>query len=263
MTAVVRSGRLALGPHCVEFEEAVARYVGVRHAVAVNSGTAALHLLVRGLGIGIGDEVLVPSFTFVASVNAILYERATPALSTSIRYIQSRPCHLGTEDHSAHKAIMAWTLWATGPWMPTPRSPPSQTGLIDDASRGLALKPRQNSGAWLRAAFAFYPNKQKPPARGVIVTDNDDWPIREERAQPGQRSGPWLEHVRLGFNYRLYRVSAALDCSQFKRLDGTTPASSVAAMYEEKLRDIAGLFASVEPSVRMSCLFMDHPSAGH
>ena len=75
---VLRSGRLALGPRAVEFERLMAEYVGVRHAVALSSGTAALHLIVRALGIGSGDEVLVPSFTFAASVNAILYEGATP-----------------------------------------------------------------------------------------------------------------------------------------------------------------------------------------
>ncbi|MDH7578276.1 MAG: aminotransferase class I/II-fold pyridoxal phosphate-dependent enzyme [Bacillota bacterium] len=75
---VLRSGRLALGLRALEFERIVAEYVGVQHAVAVSSGTAALHLIVRALGIGPGDEVLVPSFTFAASVNAVLYEGATP-----------------------------------------------------------------------------------------------------------------------------------------------------------------------------------------
>src|SRR5205085_4186691 len=75
---VLRSGRLALGPAAAEFEHRLAEYVGVRHAVAVSSGTAALHLIVRSLGLGPGDEVLVPSFTFAASVNAVLFEGATP-----------------------------------------------------------------------------------------------------------------------------------------------------------------------------------------
>src|SRR5436190_23835114 len=75
---VLRSGRLALGARTVEFERRIAEYIGVRHAVAVNSGTAALHLIVRALGLGPGDEVLVPSFTFAASVNALLFEGATP-----------------------------------------------------------------------------------------------------------------------------------------------------------------------------------------
>ncbi|WP_222592002.1 DegT/DnrJ/EryC1/StrS family aminotransferase, partial [Oceanithermus desulfurans] len=75
---VVRSGRLALGPKTVAFEQDMAEYIGVKHAVAVSSGTAALHLLVRALNMGPGDEVLVPSFTFAASVNALLYEGAKP-----------------------------------------------------------------------------------------------------------------------------------------------------------------------------------------
>ncbi|MGC8718364.1 MAG: DegT/DnrJ/EryC1/StrS family aminotransferase, partial [bacterium] len=75
---VLRSGRLALGPKAREFEEMMANYIGVKCAVAVSSGTAGLHILVRALGIGPGDEVLVPSFTFAASVNVILYERAVP-----------------------------------------------------------------------------------------------------------------------------------------------------------------------------------------
>jgi perosamine synthetase len=75
---VLRSGRLALGPHSIEFEQRLADYVGVRHAIAVSSGTAALHLIVRALGVGPQDEVLVPSFTFAASVNAFLYEGARP-----------------------------------------------------------------------------------------------------------------------------------------------------------------------------------------
>src|SRR5713101_6056604 len=75
---VLRSGRLSLGPKIEAFEEAFSQYLGVRHAVAVSSGTAALHLIVKVLGLGPGDEVLVPSFTFAASVNALLYEGATP-----------------------------------------------------------------------------------------------------------------------------------------------------------------------------------------
>ena len=75
---VLQSGRIALGPKATEFEESIAKYAGVKYAVAVSSGTAGLHILVRALGIGSGDEVLVPSFTFASTVNVILYERATP-----------------------------------------------------------------------------------------------------------------------------------------------------------------------------------------
>src|ERR1700722_14685843 len=76
---VLRSGHLSLGPRVAEFEQAFAEYVGTRYAIAVNSGTSALHLCVRALGIGAGDEVLTTSFSFVASVNCLLYEQAAPA----------------------------------------------------------------------------------------------------------------------------------------------------------------------------------------
>src|SRR5260370_39594949 len=75
---VLRSGRLSLGPKIEAFEAAISQYIGVRHAVAVSSGTAALHLIVKALGLGPGDEVLVPSFTFAASVNFLLYENVIP-----------------------------------------------------------------------------------------------------------------------------------------------------------------------------------------
>src|SRR5215470_16981529 len=75
---VLASGRLSLGPRLPEFEQAVADYCGARHAIAVSSGTSGLHLVVRALGIGEGDEVITPSFSFVASANAVLYERARP-----------------------------------------------------------------------------------------------------------------------------------------------------------------------------------------
>jgi len=78
---VLRSGRLALGPRAEEFEQRIAEYAGVPHAVVVSSGTAALHLILKGLACGPGDEVLVPSFTFAASVNAILYVGASPPCS--------------------------------------------------------------------------------------------------------------------------------------------------------------------------------------
>src|SRR5580658_7849698 len=78
VVSVLRTPRLSIGPKMVEFEESIARFVGAPHAVAVSSGTAGLHLCLRALGIGEGDEVILPSFTFIAAGNAILYERARP-----------------------------------------------------------------------------------------------------------------------------------------------------------------------------------------
>ena len=97
---VLRSGRLSLGPAQERFEDLLARYCGVKHAVAVSSGTAALHLLVRAMGVGPGDEILVPSFTFAASVNCILYEGAVPVFVDTSGDLQSRPSGPGAQDHT-------------------------------------------------------------------------------------------------------------------------------------------------------------------
>ena len=105
---VLKSGRLALGPKAKEFEEMMAEYIGVKYAIAVSSGTSALHILARALDIGPGDEVLVPSFTFVSSVNAILYERAEPVfVDIEPETYNLDPEDLETKVTPKTKAIMA------------------------------------------------------------------------------------------------------------------------------------------------------------
>ncbi|WP_456481001.1 DegT/DnrJ/EryC1/StrS family aminotransferase, partial [Oceanithermus sp.] len=159
---VVRSGRLALGPKTVAFEQLTADYVGVKHAVAVSSGTAALHLIVRALGIGPGDEVLVPSFTFAASVNAILYERATPVFVD----IEPETYNLDPEDLERKitkrtKAIMAVDIFGhPAEWDEILRIA-DKYGLkvIDDSCEALGAeyKGRKIGQFGDAAAFAFYP----------------------------------------------------------------------------------------------------------
>jgi perosamine synthetase len=261
VAAVVRSGRLALGPKCLEFEESLAQYVGVRHAVAVSSGTAALHLLVRGLGIGEGDEVLVPSFTFAASVNAILYERATPVfVDIEPDTYNLDPADLEGKITSRTRAVMAVDVFGhPAPWRELSEIR-SRHGLavIDDACEGLGAEYQgRKLGAFgSGAAFAFYPNKQITAGEGgVIVTDDDDLAeyARSARNQ-GRGDGPWLEHARLGYNYRLDDMSAALVGSQLGRIEEVLrKRAHVAAMYAERLAGVAGVrLPHVDPSVRMS-----------
>ncbi len=261
VTAVVRSGRLALGPKCGEFEDLLAQYVGVRHAIAVNSGTAALHLLVRGLGVGPGDEVLVPSFTFAASVNAILYEHAKPVFVDVTDDIYNLDlADLERKVTPRTKAVMAVDVFGHPvPWDPL-IAIASQYGLaiIDDACEGLGAEYRgKKLGSFgSGAAFAFYPNKQITAGEGgVIVTDDDALAeyARSARNQ-GRGNGPWLEHPRLGFNYRLDEMSAALVASQFRRLEELLhKRTRVAKLYAQRLEGIGGIrLPIVEPHVRMS-----------
>ena len=261
VSAVVRSGRLALGPACAEFEQTLAGYVGVRHAVAVSSGTAALHLLVRGLGISDGDEVLVPSFTFAASVNAILYERAVPVfVDVEPETYNLDPADLEGKITPRTKAIMAVDVFGhPAPWNELGEIA-SRHGLavIDDACEGLGAKyhGRKLGSFGSGAAFAFYPNKQITAGEGgVIVTDSDDLAgyARSARNQ-GRGDGPWLEHARLGFNYRLDEMSAALVGSQLRRIDELLRRrAQVAALYTARLGSNEGMrLPKVMPSATMS-----------
>ncbi len=259
---VVRSGRLALGPKTEEFENNIAEYVGVRHAVAVSSGTAALHLIVRAMEIGPGDEVLVPSFTFAASVNAILYEGATPVFVD----IEPDTYNLSPEDltnkvSSKTKAIMAVDVFGHPvEWDEIlPIADKYGLRIIDDSCEALGAeyKGRRAGQFGDAAAFAFYPNKQITTGEGgMIVTNNDDIAIlaRSLRNQGRGRMGSWLEHERLGYNYRMSEMSAALGVAQLARIDSLLAArEAVASTYNEELADVQGIeLPKVRSHVKMS-----------
>lgn len=241
---VLRSGRLALGPKTQEFEQMIADYVGVKYTVAVNSGTSALHLIVRSLGIGPGDEVLVPSFTFASSVNAIIYEGATPV------FIDIEPetynldiCELEKKITPRTKAIMAVDIFGhPSDWDEiTKISREHQLRVIDDSCEALGseYKGRKIGQFGDAAAFAFYPNKQITTGEGgIIVTNNKEIAdlCRSMRNQGRGDMGVWLKHERLGYNYRMDEMSAALGVSQLKRIEKfLLKREQVAHWYNERL----------------------------
>ena len=259
---VVRSGRLALGPKTEEFERLVADYVGVKHAVAVSSGTAALHLIVRALGIGPGDEVLVPSFTFASSANVILFERATPVFVD----IEPATYNLDPEDLEQKvtprtKAIMAVDVFGhPAEWDEILRiAEKYDLKIIDDSCEALGAeyKGRKLGQFGDAAAFAFYPNKQMTTGEGgVVVTNNTEiaQTCRSLRNQGRGEMGAWLEHERLGYNYRMTEMSAALGVSQIRRIEEIlAKRAHVASMYTEHLSGVEGVHPPVvRPHVRMS-----------
>lgn len=259
---VLRSGRLALGPKLGEFERLMAEYVGVRHAVAVNSGTAALHLIVRALGLGRGDEVLVPSFTFAASVNAILFEHADPVfVEIEPRTYNLDPSDLERRITPRTRAIMAVDVFGhPAAWDEILYiADKHNLSVIDDSCEALGAQIRGHriGGLGDAAAFAFYPNKQMTTGEGgILVTDRDDIArIARSLCNQGRAAmGAWLEHERLGFNYRLDEMSAALGVSQLKRIESfLAKRERVAQMYTERLRGCEWAQPPVvEPHVRMS-----------
>ena len=224
---VLHSGRLALGPKTLEFEQNMAAYAGVKHGIAVSSGTAGLHVITKALEIGPGDEVLLPSFTFAASANVVLYEGATPVFVD----IEPDTFTLDPEDLRAKitprtKAIMTVDVFGHPVLWDEILALADEYGLaiIDDCCEALGSEYKSTRIGKLGDAgcFAFYPNKQITTGEGgVIVTDSDEIAriTRSLRNQGRGDMGAWLEHERLGYNYRIDEMSAALGISQLARLD--------------------------------------------
>jgi len=259
---VLRSGRLSLGPKAEEFEKALCQYLGVHHAVAVSSGTAALHLIVKALGFGLGDEVLVPSFTFAASVNALLYEGVTPVFcDIEPATYNLDPADMEKRITSRTRAVMAVDVFGHPADWEAIREIAARYNLkvIDDSCEALGAEynGRKLGQFGSAAAFAFYPNKQITTGEGgVLVTNNSEIAAsaRSMRNQGRGEMGSWLEHERLGFNYRMDEMSAALGLSQLRRIESfLEKRRKVAELYSQLLRDVRGVRTPVvSPGVRMS-----------
>lgn len=222
---VLASDSLAMGPFTEEFEAAVAELAGRRHGIAVSSGTAGLHLAVRALGIGPGDEVITTPFSFVASSNCVLFEGARPVL------VDIEDEYLGVDPAAAEAAITERTrgilpvdVFGNPCRLPELASLADRAGvpIIEDSCEALgsSLHGRPLGGWGDIGVFAFYPNKQITTGEGgMVVTDDDDLAgaMRSMRNQGRDEDGTWLRHVQLGFNYRLDEMSAALGVAQLRR----------------------------------------------
>lgn len=243
--SVLASRRLALGPAAAGFERLMARRAGRRYAVAVSSGTAGLHLVVRALGVGPGDEVVTTPFSFVASANCALYEGAAPV------FADVDADTLCIDPAAAERAVTRRTRAIVGvdvfghpaDWPGLARvARRHRLALVEDSCEALGarLGPRPCGSFGAAAVFAFYPNKQMTTGEGgMVVTDSRRiaGQCRSE-ANQGRRlgGGAWLEHVRLGFNYRLDELSCALGLTQLLRLDGILARRRrVAGQYQQLL----------------------------
>lgn len=265
--AVLRTPWLSLGPKLPEFEQRMAAYVGCKYGVAVNSGTSALHLIVRALGIGEGDEVLTTPFSFVASTNCLLMERAQPV------FVDIDPCSLNLNVELIEaaitprtKAILAVDIFGRPANWNRLREIADRHGLvlIEDSCEALGARYRLRDGTWAQAGslgdvgcFAFYPNKQITTGEGgMIVTDREDIAslCRSLRNQGREEGAGWLQHARLGFNYRLSDINCALGLAQMERLEEILAARrQVAAWYEEALSDLPAVQTPPEePGVEIS-----------
>jgi perosamine synthetase len=247
---VLRSGRLSLGPTIDQFEEAFAQTVDAPYAVAVSSGTAALHLLSVAAGIGPGDEVITSPYSFVASANCALYEGATPVFADiDARTLNLDPAAVEAAVTERTRAVVAVDIYGYPCELDELRGICERHDLvlIEDACEALGARYKGDivGSQGPSAVFAFYPNKQITTAEGGMVTTHSEEEcrlLRSLRNQGRADSGGWLEHARLGFNYRLDDVRAAIGLGQLEKLpEILEQRRAVAARYGDLLRDVTGL----------------------
>lgn len=264
---VMSTNYLSMGPYVQSFEQSFREFTGAKHAIAVNSGTAGLHLCVRAAGWSDGDRVITTPFSFVSSTNVLLYERITPIfvdaepLTGNIDTVQLKAA---VEDLNSSEA-------AAAKWLPpkgdnggklkgilavdvfgqpadfdaiNAAAKPYELPVIEDSCEALGAMYKDRPAGLLgdMGVFAFYPNKQITTAEGGLVVTNDDKAaaiIRSQRNQGRAEGDTWLAHTYLGFNYRMDEMSAALGTVQMSRIDELIHKRNQAAeWYREELSDI-------------------------
>lgn len=247
---VMKSGWLSIGPKVEEFENKIADYIGVKHAIAVNSGTSGLHLLIKAYDIKDGDEVITTPFSFVASTNCILFERAKPVfVDINPKTLEMDIDQIEGKITERTKAILAVDVF--GHPMDMERlgeiADKHELILIEDSCEALGSEYAGiKSGCLADAAvFAFYPNKQITTGEGGMIVTNDSSIARlcrSYRSQGRAITGFWLHHERMGYNYRMSELNAAIGSVQMDRLDEIIKKRcSVANRYNRILSRIDGV----------------------
>lgn len=286
VAAVMQTPNLSMGPRILAFEQAVADYVGVRHAIGVNSGTSGLHLCIHAAGVQEGNLVITTPFSFVASTNVILFERAVPVfvdVDPETGNISADRVAAALDDLEAGGKAARALLPRKG--VPNPAAARVRAVLpvdvfgqpadlapivraagahgvrvIEDSCEALGARymgmPAGTLGDY--GVFAFYPNKQMTTGEGGMIVTNDNDAAAMMRALRNQGRAPgdtWLQHTLLGYNYRLDELSAALGEVQMSRLDVMlNKRERVARWYLERLAEIPGVEPyRIEPATsRMS-----------
>jgi perosamine synthetase len=230
-----------------QFERDFAAYCGTRHAIAACNGTVVIHLLMLAMGIGPGDEVIVPSFTYVASANGVAYTGAKPILVDSLLDSWNvDPVRIEAAITPRTKAIMAVHLYGHPADMDAIRAIGDRHGIpvIEDAAEahGAEVRGRRVGQLGLAATFSFYGNKIITTGEGGMITTDDTELAAKIRQLRGQGMDPqrryWFPII--GYNYRMTNLSAALGCAQLERIDQLIAHRvRIAETYNECLRPVA------------------------
>jgi dTDP-4-amino-4,6-dideoxygalactose transaminase len=287
---VINTPVLSMGKFTPAFEKTFCDLTGAKHAIAVDSGTAGLHLCVRAAGIGAGDLVITTPFSFVASTNVLLFENAIPVfvdidpktgninpalvadaakniekyLPPNIRYSNTRNSNnqVSNFEHRNLKGILPVDVFGQPADLDSINAVAREHGLtvIEDSCEalGATYKGKQAGTFGQYGVFAFYPNKQITTGEGGMIITSDDKAADLMRALRNQGRAPgdtWLSHTYLGYNYRIDEMSAALGYAQMQRLEELlAKREQVAAWYEARLAEIPGVEVPyIEPATtRMS-----------
>ena len=267
---VLRTPHLSMGPKVGEFEQAICDYTGSKCAVAVNSGTSALHISVRAFGLGPGAEVILPSFTFSALLNVILQEGLQP------RFVDIDPATYNTTPELVAAAITEKTrliiavhtfgfptdvegiLTLLGSSRAESQSTALRAGprhtipLIEDACEALGADIRGRKAGTLGDAglFAFYPNKQITTGEGGVLVTSDQRLAAHARRLRNQGRDPdlgWHQHAETGFSYRLSEINCALGTSQLARIEKIVARRhNLAEIYDRELGQVPDI---IRPSL--------------
>jgi dTDP-4-amino-4,6-dideoxygalactose transaminase len=250
VVGVLRSGRLSLGQKLEEFESEFASYTGAPYAVATSSGTAGLHLAIRALGLKEGDEVIVPSFAFIAVANALRYERITPVFADiDSRTLNLDPVCIEQAITPRTRAILVVHTFGVPAAMHEILQIARRHGLllIEDACEALGaeLGGKKVGTFGDVGVFGFYPNKQITTAEGgMVVTRNRAIAAHTRSLRNHGRSaaGKNFEHAELGYNYRLSELHCALGIEQLKRMHAILKIrTKLAVGYHRRLSELRSI----------------------
>ncbi|MBU0618254.1 MAG: DegT/DnrJ/EryC1/StrS family aminotransferase [Planctomycetes bacterium] len=246
VTAVLRTPYLSLGAKLDEFERTFTDRLGVKHAIATSSGTAALHLLWRAFGLEPGDEVITTPFSFIASANSILFDGGKPVfVDIDPATWQIDVNHIEAAITSKTKALLPVDVFGSFPDLDAVWSIAKKHGLrvLEDSCEALGAiyKGRPAGTIGEAGTFGFYPNKQITTGEGGMIVTNDDrlaFLTRSLRNQGRDPDAGWLQHARLGYNYRISDINCALGTVQMRRLDEIlAKRARVAGWYQQRVAE--------------------------
>ena len=257
---VLESGQLAQGPRVNEFEDRFAAWCGTRFAVAVSSGTTALHVALLAHGIGPGDEVITTPFSFIASANCILYAGATPVFADiEPDYFMLDPQDVEKKITPRTKAIIPVHLFGQAADMAglSALADKYNLAIIEDACQSHGAKFHgQTVGAWGTACYSFYPTKNMTTIEGGMITTDDEGVAERARLLRNHGSPKRYLHESLGFNFRMTDLQAAIGLTQLKKVDQWNRLRQKNAAYLSN--KLAGLPGIRVPKVREGCEHVFH-----